>query len=247
MIKVIDKTFGVLEAIVAASPQPVAPTKLAKTLGLTVSTVSHILKMLLDSGYILQVSRQAGYVAGPKLPVLSNMANFEGALLSAARPLVDRVAQSIQETVLISRIYGDLRYVLYLKNGNPARAIRPTRAGSDDLYRTATGLLELAYRPWKEQLALYRKYHTAEVLPGAETTEQLQQLFADICHDGFFTARKRDMGIFAVPVFADGKFVAALGCNLPASRFTPAHNKKVIKILQGAAEELSAALGTHEI
>lgn len=247
MIKVIDKTLKVLETIVSASPCAVTPKKLAQTLDLTVSTVSHILKMLLESGYILQISRQEGYVAGPKLAVLGNIADFEGKLLAAGKPLVDHIAENIQDTVLISRVYGNLRYVLYLKNGNPAREIRVQRAGTRDLFWTATGLAEMAYRPWQEVLTLYRAYPAKECLPDAADEEALQKLLSRIRKEGFYTTRKRDMGIFAVPVLVDGNFVAALGCNIPASRYTVQHIKKVLKILIGAAAELSSALSACEI
>ncbi|MCQ2378340.1 MAG: helix-turn-helix domain-containing protein [Victivallaceae bacterium] len=247
MLKVVDKTFKVLEAIVAASPQPLTPKHLAEALDLTVSTVSHILKMLLESGYILQISRQAGYVAGPKLTVLGNIANFEDKLLTAGKPLVDRIAENIQDAVLLSRVYGHLRYVLYLKNGNPAREIKVRHAGTRDLYATATGLVEMAYRPWNEQLSLYRACSANALLPDAANEESLQKLFVRIRKDGFYTTQKKEMGIFAVPVISNGVFSAALGCNIPASRYTAQHVKKVLKILIGAAAELSTALDVYAI
>ena len=84
MIKVLDKTFGILEAIVRATPHPMGPMALAEALELNRATCSRILKMLLESGYIVQVSRQAGYVAGPRILTLSNMAMFQSALLKKA-------------------------------------------------------------------------------------------------------------------------------------------------------------------
>ena len=70
MIKVLDKSFAILEEIIAATPQPLGPLALAKKLGLNRTTCSRILRMLLDAGYIVQISRQAGYAAGPRIVTL---------------------------------------------------------------------------------------------------------------------------------------------------------------------------------
>ena len=72
MIKVLDKSFAILEEIIAATPQPLGPLALAKKLGLNRTTCSRILRMLLDAGYIVQISRQAGYAAGPRIVTLNN-------------------------------------------------------------------------------------------------------------------------------------------------------------------------------
>ena len=53
MIKVLDKSFAILEEIIAATPQPLGPLALAKKLGLNRTTCSRILRMLLESGYTL--------------------------------------------------------------------------------------------------------------------------------------------------------------------------------------------------
>ena len=43
MIKVLDKSFAILEEIIAATPQPLGPLALAKKLGLNRTTCSRIL------------------------------------------------------------------------------------------------------------------------------------------------------------------------------------------------------------
>lgn len=247
MIKVLNKAFQVLEAVVQSAPAPVGPKKLAEKLRLTVPTCSHILKMLLENGYVLQVSRQAGYVPGPKLLALHNMAEFEAPLLAAARPIVDSIARNLRDTVLLSRVYGSLRYVLYLKNGNPNRIIRVPRPGSPDLYATATGLAEMSYTPWQMQAERFRNTPAELRLPEAATEAKTRELFLKIRREGFFTTLKRDMGIFAVPVLANGSCIGTLGCNVPQSSYTQPRIRRICKILSGAAEELSSAISVHEI
>ena len=85
MIKVLDKTFAILEEIVRSTPEPVGPLALSERLGLNRTTCSRILRMLLESGYIIRVSRQAGYRAGPRIVTLNNMAEYQAELLAALR------------------------------------------------------------------------------------------------------------------------------------------------------------------
>ena len=134
MIKVLDKSFAILEEIIAATPQPLGPLALAKKLGLNRTTCSRILRMLLDAGYIVQVSRQAGYAAGPRIVTLNNMAQYQSRLLAKAAPMVDQLAGTIGDSVLISQVCRGKRYVLYHRNGNPDREIRLNQPAFDDLY-----------------------------------------------------------------------------------------------------------------
>ena len=85
MGNVIEKSFSILERIAGSAPEPLVPSVLAKELDLNRATCSRLLKQLTDMGYLLKVSRLQGYVAGPKLLTLNNIAGFERELLKARR------------------------------------------------------------------------------------------------------------------------------------------------------------------
>lgn len=245
MIKVLDKTFGILEAIVRATPHPMGPMALAETLNLNRATCSRILKMLLDSGYIVQVSRQAGYAAGPRILTLSNMAMFQSALLEKAIPVIDRTAEAVRDSVLISQIYAGERYVLYHRNCNPDRRIRLAAPSFQDIYETATGVLEMAYRSPEEQLAYYDAVPCRHnILPEFRRRGNVHPLLEKIREEGMFHSRKTDQGVFAFPVFSNRHFLASLGCSIPICRDTPEHIKTIKRIVGGAAAEISASVST---
>ena len=61
--------------------------------------------------------------------------------------MVDQLAERIGDSVLISQVCRGKRYVLYHRNCNPDREIRLNQPAFDDLYYTATGVVEMAWLP----------------------------------------------------------------------------------------------------
>lgn len=243
MIKVLDKSFAILEEIIAATPQPLGPLALAKKLGLNRTTCSRILRMLLESGYIVQVSRQAGYAAGPRIVTLNNMAQYQSRLLKRAVPVVDHLAETVGDSVLISQVRRGKRYVLYHRNCNPDREIRLNQPAFDDLYSTATGVVEMAHIPPEEALSLYDAVPAgSDLLPEFRTKEAATAALAEIRRRGGYHAACYGQGILAVPLFSNRRYLAALGCSMPGNRCTPKHEEKVWNLLRQAAAELSSIL-----
>ena len=246
MIKVLDKTFGILEEIVKATPHPVGPLALANRLGLNRATCSRILKMLLDSGYILKVSRQAGYVAGPRILTLASMAGYQSELLRRAVPVVDRTAEATLGAVLISQVHAGERYVLYLGNRIPDRVIKLADLSFDDVFNTATGVVEAAYMDEAERLALFDAAagRGRAVLSDFRDREKLSAVCARIRREKFYHCPKGELGIFAAPVFSGRCFVAALGCSITRERYAGGGIAATAKTVSAAAAELSAALSS---
>ncbi|OQA81873.1 MAG: Pectin degradation repressor protein KdgR [Lentisphaerae bacterium ADurb.Bin242] len=250
MIKVMDKTFAILEEIVISSPEPLPPLELSRRLRLNRATCSRLLKLLLDSGYILQVSRQKGYVPGPKILTLSNMAAFRKNLLAVARPVIDRCAEALQNSVQIAQLYNGKRYILYYRNCNPRRVIRLDRLSFDDLFFTATGLMLVAHREPGERMELFRRLK-AEGKPFFEEFKNgktIQKKLDSICGSEFFECRKGIQWIYAFPVFENGVFTATLGVSIPFSEYNDSYRRKIVKLMKEASREISLGVSTlHSI
>ena len=244
MAKVLDKTFGILEAIVKQSPNPVSPTALAEELEINRTTCSRLLKALLDDGYILKVSRQLGYVPGPKILTMSNMAGFQNDLLEKSRPVVDRCANEMKKLVLIAQLYGGKRYIIYHKNCDPCQAIRLEHLAFDDLFSTATGLLLLAYSSPAEQKRCFFEQQKigGEFFPEFTDWEYTRKKLENIRKQGFFECEKEWQWIYAFPVFRRGKFCAAFGVSILKSEYTPEYDEKLRTSLQAAAQTISNSL-----
>ncbi len=244
MGNVIDKTFGILEEIVSSSPEPCLPTPLAEKLNLNRATCSRLLKQLTDMGYLLKVSRLQGYAPGPKLLTLNNIAGFENDLLKAAGPVIDRCSETLACSMLIARIYGRKRYVLYHRNCSPDLYIRIGRPCFDDLFCTATGLMLLAHLPEEEVLACFREQKKlgAEILPEYQSGKNRVRKLHEISEQGFFDCGKGLQWIYAFPVFRNGSFYAALGASIHRDKHNAGYHRKICKTLKQAAQEISRSL-----
>ena len=208
MKNVIDKCFSILEQIVSSAPEPCLPSPLAEKLGLNRATCSRLLKQLTDMGYLLKVSRLHGYAPGPKLLTLNNIAGFERELLEAARPVVDRTAETLGCSVLIARLYGRKRYVLYHRNCAADLDIRISQPCYDDLFSTATGLLLTSHLPEEEILACWReqKEAGAEILPEYQAPKKLIGQLKKISEQGFWEFGTGIQWLYAYPISRNGRF-----------------------------------------
>ena len=244
MGNVIDKTFAVLEQIAMSAPSPMLPTQLAEKLFLNRATCSRLLKQLMDMGYILKVSRQQGYIPGPKLLTMNNLANFQGDFLNQAIPVIDRCAAELQTSVLTAQLYHGKRYVLYHKNFCRELDIRITQPSYDDIFETATGLLLLAHCSGEERIRYFQeaKQRDSTFLPGFGKEKNLNGKLDQIRKEGFLVCEKELQWIYAYPILRNGVFFAALGASIAKEQYTAAYHKKICKILQAAAEEISRKL-----
>ena len=250
MIKVLDKTFAILEEIVKAVPSPVTPLEIAEKLSLNRPTCSRIIRSLVDAGYVIQVSRQAGYTAGPRILTLNNMAAFQNELLKVAVPVADRLAAQLEDAVLLTQIWQQERYVLYLANRNPRRNIRLAKLSYNDAYTMATGALEMAYLPLHDALEIYDntpEETIPKILPDFLLRQNVKGALAVIRKNGFYHYKRKDIGIFAVPVFRNHRYLAALGCSVDIEKCSGEGTEQIISQVKESALEITKALSTNDI
>lgn len=244
MGNVIDKCFSILEQIVSSAPEPCLPTPLAEKLNLNRATCSRLLKQLTDMGYLMKVSRLQGYVPGPKLLTLNNIAGFEQDLLNAACPVIDRSAEALECSVLLAKLYGRKRYVLYHRNCAAELNIRISQPCYNDLFSTATGLLLTSHLSEEEILSCWQEQKKvgAEILPEFQARKKLLGNLAAVSGQGYFECGKGLQWIYAYPVFRNGTFYAALGASIHRSKHNSVYHRKICKVLKKAAEEISRSL-----
>ncbi len=243
-MNVINKVFALVEAIAVNAPKPSTPLELALKLGINRATCSRLLKTLLDEGYIIRYSRRQGYLPGPKIVTLYNMAAFQERLLEKARPVINRCASTLKNSVLLAQIHGDKRYVLYHKNGNVNIQIALNYLSFNDIFSTATGLLLASHLSRDEQKTLHR----AQKAVGGEffeATASCSDALAEldkIRRDDFFACQKGNQWIYAFPIYENGSFTAALGISIPRGEYTATYDKKIRRVMHQAAEEISSEL-----
>lgn len=242
MIKVLDKTFGVLEAVVLASPEPVGLANLAEKLQINKATCSRIIRELVDAGYLQQISRQAGYIAGPRVQAIGMRVGQGNRLIETATPIVYACANRTGQSVLLSTLNQGQRYILIHHNCNPTMRINLSQLSFDDAYVTATGLVLLAYAT-AEELEMATRLNppdNSQLLKDAKQSMLTSEFLAKIKAEGrmVYTGPGHYLSIVAFPVFSNGRFVAALGMSAPNTDF----REDMVKMVEDAANEITAGL-----
>ncbi len=249
MIKVLGKIFEVLELVVCESPNPMTPMEIAGKLKMNRPTCSRILKELSDAGYLVRISRQSGYAAGPRSFTFRNMVKYKTTLLEKAAPYVRDCAFQLGKSVLLCERNGMERYILCHYNYSPLN-IRLKQLSYHDLFETATGMVLAAYTSRDEQEELFRTYRERGYLffPELETPAAAQEVFEQIKRERLFIRDKfRTLQwIAAVPVCRNGIVVAALGLSAPAADALPGERSRMTAELKKTADLISNELSTIE-
>ena len=244
MLKVLEKSFGILEAVALRAPLSSTALELAAQLDINRSSCSRLLRELCDAGYLQPLPRRRGYLPAPRLLTLANAAGFRQRLLDCARPIADRCAAESRNSVVLAILHDRRRYVLYHRNGNPEVKIVLDRLAFDDIYETATGAVLAAALPEEEALEIYRSSPPARSVCAARNGKELLQKLAAIRKSDLFFASKPEayQRVYAAPVMEDGVCTAALGISIPAREYSAAYHRRICGILRNAAREIGVAV-----
>ncbi|MBP2278689.1 IclR family transcriptional regulator [Sphingomonas sp. PL20] len=144
-----------LDVIEAIAQQPLALGDLAERLDLTKSTTHRLASALVDRGFLAFTPR-AGYRLGPKLLELGFLAQAQADLIQVARPHLEALAGTTEDTVHFGILDGDR--ALYLDKMPGRRRINISSRVGDRQPLTSTGLgkalmLDHPASYWAERLA----------------------------------------------------------------------------------------------
>lgn len=244
MIKVLEKSFGILEAVALRAPLPSTPLELAARLGINRATCSRLLRELCDAGYLQDLPRRRGYLPAPRLLTLGNAAGIRDRLLDFARPVADRCAAELRNSVVLAVLHRGRRYVLHLRNCNPSVKIALDRLAFDDVFETATGAVLAAELPEEEALALFRASAPPRSVCAVRSEAELLELLAAIRREKFFAAPKPEafQWIYAAPIFENGVCSAALGVSIPEREHSASFHRRICEVLRRAVREIGAAV-----
>ncbi|HIV78828.1 MAG TPA: IclR family transcriptional regulator [Candidatus Sphingomonas excrementigallinarum] len=144
--------LDVIEAVAAGA---ITLQQLSDTLELTRSTTHRLAASLVERGY-LGFTPRSGYRLGPKLLELGHLAQEQADIVQVARPHLEELAQSTEDTVHLGILDGDL--ALYLDKMPGRRRITISSRVGDRQPLSSTGLgkaLMLDHPPayWDERFA----------------------------------------------------------------------------------------------
>ena len=208
--------------------EPIGVSSLAKTLGMQKSGVHRLLKSL-ESRRLVEQLEDLRYTLGIGLVTLASGVADGDPLLRAAGPVMEKLSQSIGETVfLVTACDGVLRVVAKRESTGFLRA-SPELGSEIPVSKTAVGKLH----------ALFARERLIKVprISAAEKKSILERGYA-MNHEEW----QPGLSVIAVPVRNGGGFVSALALATVAQRMEILSEKKLAGLLIEASQKIGEAL-----
>jgi DNA-binding IclR family transcriptional regulator len=244
----IERALEVLDLISEDRPT-VSQEFVADKLELTRSTAYRYIKLLCDSGLLVQLSR-GYYSLGPRIIELERMIRISDPVLTAGRHIMPKHLNAVPGSVLIlCGLWGDRVICLHQEVAEEQEesgfAIRRARGLPFPLFKGAASLAILANLPNSRIKALYLRFaaQVAEAGLGASWAEFRKRMLTMRQDGHVVTEGTFKSGLVAVsaPVFiGDGQVVGSLTRVLKQGE--PNDIRVVIEGVTGAARELAAQL-----
>lgn len=246
MIKVLDKAFGILELLTISSPDAVRPSKIAELLNINNATCSRILKDLNYAGYTEKISREAGYTIGPRAFTFSKQLNYNTDLINAAEHHVEGCARKLKASVILVELKNNQRYILLHNDYNVNSTIRIDKLSYTDLFKTATGVLLLAYGGIEERKNALKKYGLPSefFFEDISSVKEYYKILDNIKSKGFayYDKDKINTSIYALPIFKGKEMIAALGATFIGGLALNKNKESLLNKVKDTAKKINETL-----
>jgi IclR family transcriptional regulator, acetate operon repressor len=217
-------------------------------LGVALSTAHRLMAMLAYHGFVLRDTDTRAYIAGPALVEIGLAAVRQLDIRMHARPVLERIAADLGETVHLAVLEGgSVRYLDAVESPHALRVA--ARTGSAlAAHCTASGKALLAALPDGEVAALFPGDNSLAALTTNSITKRsvLKKELCAVRDRGFALNREEsEEGVASVGVAVPGPRnapVAALVVSAPVSRMTDENAHAIGERLRGEAGRLAVLL-----
>lgn len=248
-IAAVDRALLTLEALAEQPRQGV--TQLAKRLGLTKTIVFRLLCTLEARGFVVREGDQPVYSLGYRMGVLGERAGHQNLLLSAARPVMERLREETSENINLIVREGQQSLVVATLAGRHAIRIFALAGRYGPLHAGGGSMLMLAWAPHSVRNAVMSepltRYTDDTITDPAVLRDRLEQIRAQ---DYNISVNDLDEGAFSVaaPIRnAAGDVVAGISVAGAIARFDEARQVQYLDLVRAAAQEISRKLGVGPV
>ena len=246
MIASAAATLEVLE-VIAAAGGPTSLTAVVESTGKPKGTVHRMLATLVNTGFLVQEPGSSHYSLTLKLWRLGAGAVGRLDVVKVARPWLERLVASTDETVHMS-VLDVSGGIVYISKVESPRSIRvQTQVGQlSPAWCTATGRSILAFNPRDAERVLAEPLEPRTVRTVTDP-KRIRAVLREIAAAGYAVTRSEnhpEMGGIAAPVRDHaGKVIAAIGIGVPAFRMTRELVSNCVPHVVRAAAGISSELG----
>ncbi|MET8767239.1 IclR family transcriptional regulator [Streptomyces sp. NPDC004658] len=227
----------------------VSGIEVATALGVAKSTAYRYLQSLVTNRF-LEEAPGGGFRLGLRVLELARVARRSYGLTEVALPALNRLADSVHETVLLTRRVGDLVVCLDRAESQTHRVrISYERGMTLPINAGASALVLLAWSPPEEAEALLRATELRRFTPATLTdVDAILARLRQIRADGYSVTRSEldhDVLGVAAPVFGDGQsVVAAVSVAAVSSRTSQVAERTIVQQVRATAAEIGDLVRT---
>jgi DNA-binding IclR family transcriptional regulator len=243
MIQVINRALDILEMVAGDRSKLYTLNTISSQLHLNKATCANIIKTLVTRGYLEQHGRMTGYRLGPMSYLLTGNYFHKQELLSAANQPMEQLTAKLNEGCILAVLKNNVRVILHeVKSTHELQVVNNLEK---EVYRTSTGRMILAGMEKNEQKLFIRKYGlpSSDAWTGPENEEELMRKLQKIKNNQLcLQVSKSQVVGLAIPIYINGKVIAALGVYLPLSRYKSDFQKVIVKELRKAGDIINKNL-----
>ena len=234
-----------LDVIEAVADGAATLQQLADVLGLSRSTTHRLAASLVEREYLAFAPRASGYRLGAKLLQLGYLAHSQADIVQVARPYLEALSESTEDTVHLGVLDGDT--ALYLDKMPGRRRITISSRVGDRQPLSSTGLgkalmLDHKRAYWEERF----QADQAGGAPPADAEVWLQRMqdYADVGRAFDLEENEDQIRCVAAPVRGvDGKIAGAISVSSAAQYMSDERMTELTDVVIDAANSISRELG----
>lgn len=223
-------------------------SNIARTIGLSKSTVFSLISTLEQLGYVQQDQTTGRYSLGLRLFELGQIVHASMDIRTIAMPHLQKLAEKHGETAHLAVLSGD--EVVYIDKVDSPHSIRITSqiGGRNPAHCTGVGKVLLAWLPVSEFDNIMESKHLTHFTPNTITDhEALKQHLQQVRYQGYAMDEEEiEMGLscIAAPIKNHkGDVIAAISISGPSHRMTCENLSLIRKDILDTASAISGKFG----
>ncbi|CAM5598208.1 IclR family transcriptional regulator OS=Streptomyces aurantiogriseus OX=66870 GN=GCM10010251_28850 PE=4 SV=1 [Streptomyces aurantiogriseus] len=245
-VQSVDRAISVLEILAQRGEAGVS--EVAAEIDVHKSTAFRLLGALEARGLVEQAGERGKYRLGFGIVRLAGAVTGRIDITQQGRPVCERLAEEIGETVNIAVMQEHYAINLYQVRGPGAVTAHNWVGQLTPLHATSSGKILLAHLPADERAALLTEAGLKKITPHTITSKaKLEKHLAEAREAGYaWTLEELEVGLHAMaaPILdRDGEVIAAVTASGPSYRFTEERMRELAPVLIKGAEEISHRMG----
>ncbi len=244
-VRSVDRAVAVLDVLAEGGWRTGA--EVARALRVHRSTALRLLGTLERHALVERDSRTARYRLGPRLPQLARAVTGELDLRSAARPVCERLAEAIGETVTLDVLSGEVIVPIEQATASTSVVTVNWLGRRTPPHCTASGKVILAFAPEDVRRPLLERELERPTPHTITDRVELERQLEQARRDGYaLTHEELELGLdaLAAPVFGPaGEVVASLDVSGPSHRLRSRGATALVPLAVERAAEISRRLG----